>query len=50
MAARLEQAGEPGRINISENTYQLVKDKIRCSSRGKINAKYKGDINMYFVS
>lgn len=50
IAARLEQAGEPGRINISENTYQLVKDKIRCSSRGKINAKYKGDINMYFVS
>ncbi|MFN0187779.1 MAG: adenylate/guanylate cyclase domain-containing protein, partial [Bacteroidia bacterium] len=42
IAARLEQAGEPGRINISENTYQLVKDKIRCSSRGKINAKYKG--------
>lgn len=50
IAARLEQAGEPGRINISESTYQLVKDKIRCSSRGKINAKYKGDINMYFVS
>ncbi len=50
IAARLEQAGEPGRINISENTYQLVKDKIRCSSRGKINAKYKGEINMYFVS
>lgn len=50
IAARLEQAGEPGRINISENTYQIVKDKIRCSSRGKINAKYKGDINMYFVS
>jgi adenylate cyclase len=50
IAARLEQAGEPGRINISESTYELVKDKIRCSSRGKINAKYKGEINMYFVS
>lgn len=50
IAARLEQAGEAGRINISENTYQIVKDRIRCSSRGKINAKYKGDINMYFVS
>jgi adenylate cyclase len=50
IAARLEQAGEAGRINISESTYQLVKDQIRCSSRGKINAKYKGDINMYFVS
>ncbi|MBK9319818.1 MAG: adenylate/guanylate cyclase domain-containing protein [Bacteroidetes bacterium] len=50
IAARMEQSGEAGRINISESTYELVKDSIRCSSRGKIHAKYKGEINMYFVS
>ncbi len=37
------------RINISESTYQLVKDHFKCNNRGKINAKYKGEINMYFV-
>ena len=50
IAARIEQMGEPGKINISESTYHLVKDKFNCISRGKINAKYKGEINMYFVA
>lgn len=49
-AARLEQNSEAGRINISENTYELIKDKFNCEYRGKINAKNKGDIDMYFVA
>lgn len=48
-AARLEQNSEAGRINISENTYELIKHKFDCEYRGKINAKNKGDIDMYFV-
>jgi class 3 adenylate cyclase len=50
IAARLEQAGEPGKINISESTYQRIRSSVECLSRGKINAKYKGEINMYYVS
>jgi class 3 adenylate cyclase len=49
MAARMEQHGEAGKINISGNTYQLVKDKFTCTHRGKILAKNKGEVDMYFV-
>lgn len=49
MAARMEQHGEAGKINISGNTYQLIKDKFICSHRGKILAKNKGEVDMYFV-
>ena len=48
-ANRMEQHGEPGNINISHSTYELVKDYYRCSYRGKIAAKNKGEVEMYFV-
>lgn len=48
-AARMEQNSEPGKVNISETTYQLVKDKFNCTYRGLIEAKNKGEIKMYFV-
>lgn len=48
-AARMEQNGEPGKINISEATYELVKDKFHCNYRGEIEAKNKGKLKMYFV-
>ena len=49
IAARMEQNSEAGKINISEPTYKLVKDKFKCSYRGKIEAKNKGELSMYFV-
>lgn len=48
-AARMEQNSEKGKINISETTYQLVKEKIHCEYRGKIHTKGKGDMDMYFA-
>jgi class 3 adenylate cyclase len=48
-AARMEQNSEPGKITISESTYQLVKDKFVCEYRGEIEAKNKGKLKMYFV-
>ena len=48
-AARMEQNSEPGKINISEALFDHVKDKFVCSYRGKIEAKNKGQISMYFV-
>ena len=50
LAARIEQNSESGRINISGNTYELVKDKFVFEYRGKIEAKNKGEIDMYFVN
>ena len=49
-AARMESNGEIGRVNISESTYQLVKDEFHCEPRGAIEAKGKGKLNMYFVN
>jgi class 3 adenylate cyclase len=48
-ASRMESSGEVGRVNISEDTYRLVKDKFNCEFRGKITAKGKGEIEMYFA-
>ena len=48
-AARMEQHGEAGRINISETTYELVKNKFPCEYRGEVEAKGKGVMKMYFM-
>jgi ligand-binding sensor domain-containing protein/class 3 adenylate cyclase len=48
-ASRMESSGEVGRVNISEATYELVKDHFMCEYRGKVAAKGKGEISMYFV-
>ncbi len=48
-ASRMESSGEPGKINISGPTYQLVKNDIDCEYRGEIHAKGKGEMEMYFV-
>jgi len=49
LAARMEQNSEAGKINISGPTYELIKDEFTCEYRGKIAAKNKGEIDMYFV-
>lgn len=49
IAARMEASSEIGKVNISEATYQLVKDHFICTPRGKIEVKSKGLVDMYFV-
>ncbi len=49
IASRMESSGETGKVNISGSTYALVAAKFRCRHRGKIEAKGKGGIDMYFV-
>jgi class 3 adenylate cyclase/Tfp pilus assembly protein PilF len=48
-ASRMENASEPMRINVSESTYNLVKDKFKFEVRGEIDVKGKGMMNMYFI-
>ena len=50
IASRMESSGAPGRVNISQSTYLLVKNHFECEYRGKISAKNKGRIAMYFVN
>jgi|GEM_PF-762694 len=50
IAARVESEGEPGKINVSAYTYHLIRHEYDCEYRGKISAKGKGDLDMYFVN
>ena len=49
VASRMESSGEVGRVNVSAYTYDLIKKDYECEYRGKISAKGKGEIDMYFV-
>lgn len=49
VAARMESSGEISKVNVSESTYALVKGMVKANHRGKIYAKNKGDIDMYFI-
>ncbi len=49
LAARMESSGEVGRVNISGQTYELIKDNFECTYRGRVTAKNKGEVDMYFV-
>lgn len=49
IASRMESSGEAGKINISGTTYEIVKDHCLVSYRGKVMAKNKGEVDMYFV-
>ena len=48
-ASRMESGCENGKINISEVTYQLVKNKFQCTHRGEIEIKHGNKLGMYFV-
>jgi len=51
-ASRMESNGKVGRVNISQDTYELIKNDSTFSfkNRGKIQAKGKGEMEMLFVS
>lgn len=48
-ASRMESNSEPGKINISQNTFDLVKEQFQFEYRGAIEVKNRGKMNMYFV-
>jgi class 3 adenylate cyclase len=49
IAKETESASKPGKINISEVTYELVKDHFRCIPRGEVIIKHNRGVQMYFV-
>lgn len=49
-ASRMESSGEPGKVNISSETYERVKDAhLEFEPRGSVDVKGKGAMSMYFV-
>lgn len=50
VAQRLEEACEPGRINISASTFHHVSRLFEAEARGSVGVKHIGSIDMYFLN
>ena len=50
LASRIESNSEAGQVNISQDTYNLIRYRYDCDYRGKMPAKNKGEVDMYFVN
>jgi class 3 adenylate cyclase len=50
VAARMEEACEPGQVNVSEDAHWLAKYEFEWQYRGKVAAKNKGMMDMYYVT
>ncbi len=49
VASRMESEGIPGSIQVTETTYELIRDRFVCEHRGVISVKGKGDMNTYLL-
>jgi guanylate cyclase len=49
VASRMESHGTPGKIQITRETYELIKDDFICSSRGTVYVKGKGEMETWYV-
>lgn len=49
VAQQMEHHSEVGKVNISGETYELVKERFTCLSRGRVTTKNKQDYEMYYV-
>ncbi|MGK7919654.1 MAG: adenylate/guanylate cyclase domain-containing protein [Trichodesmium sp.] len=49
VASRMESRGIPGKIQVTEATYQLLKDKYLLEPRGSIPVKGKGEMMTYWL-
>ena len=45
----MESSGEPGRVNVSQQTLDQLHDRFAATPRGLVAAKGKGELPMYFV-
>lgn len=49
-ASRLESHGEPGKIHVSDEVYEILKDKFEFKSRGEISIKGLGMMKTYYLT
>lgn len=45
----MESHGVPGKIQIAEPAYELVKDGFVCTPRGLVDVKGKGEMKTWFL-
>ena len=49
-ASRMESHGVPGKIQISKDTYEILKDEFALEHRGTIDVKGKGQMETWFLT
>lgn len=49
IASRMESHGTPGRVQISEATYRLIRHEFECTPRGAIEVKGKGSLETWYL-
>ncbi|MCI4666766.1 MAG: tetratricopeptide repeat protein [Bacteroidia bacterium] len=49
VAARMESASDPGRVNISEATYAEVAPFVKVEPKRTVPIKNRGEVGMYFI-
>ncbi len=49
-ASRMESNSEPMRINVSDRTYEILRDKFEFEKREPVEVKGKGVFQMYFLN
>jgi class 3 adenylate cyclase len=50
VASRMESTGSPGRIHVSANTAELIRNDFQLESRGFIEVKSLGQVETFFVN
>jgi adenylate cyclase len=48
-ASRMESHGTPGRIQITQATFELLKDEFQCEPRGTVSIKGKGEMETWYL-
>ena len=48
-ASRMESHGVPGRVQLSDATYEFIRDEFRCEPRGTIDVRGKGPMRTWFL-
>jgi adenylate cyclase len=49
MASRMESQGEPGMVQVTRETYELIKDEFVCVPRGTLDVKGRGEMETWFL-
>jgi len=49
IASRMETHGTSGHIQITQVTYELLKDEFRCEVRGTVSVKGKGEMETWYL-
>jgi guanylate cyclase len=48
-ASRMESQGLPGKVQITQDTYELLKDEFVCEPRGTLEVKGVGQVQTWFL-